>query len=61
MGVPKRKTSKRAIRTRRHAHSTTAATTQVCPQCQAPKRPHRVCPACGFYDGRQVLAAAAKE
>jgi large subunit ribosomal protein L32 len=25
-----------------------------CPQCDAPAMPHRVCPACGFYKGRQV-------
>lgn len=26
-----------------------------CPQCDAPAVPHRVCPACGYYKGRQVL------
>lgn len=26
-----------------------------CPQCDAPYRPHRVCPACGFYKERQVI------
>ena len=30
-----------------------------CPQCAAPYRPHRVCPACGFYKGRQVLTVKA--
>lgn len=24
----------------------------ICPQCQKPKLPHRVCPNCGYYDGR---------
>lgn len=28
----------------------------TCPQCAAPYVPHRVCPACGFYNGRQVIA-----
>ena len=27
----------------------------TCPQCAAPYIPHRVCPACGYYKGRQVL------
>ena len=27
----------------------------TCPQCAAPFIPHRVCPACGFYKGRQVI------
>ena len=30
-----------------------------CPQCYAPALPHRVCPACGFYKGRQVLTITA--
>jgi large subunit ribosomal protein L32 len=30
-----------------------------CPQCDAPYAPHRVCPACGFYKGRQVLTITA--
>jgi len=31
----------------------------VCPQCAAPYVPHRVCPACGFYKGRQVITVKA--
>ena len=27
-----------------------------CPQCHEPKPPHRVCPNCGYYRGRQVRA-----
>lgn len=27
-----------------------------CPQCHSPKRPHRVCALCGYYDGREVVA-----
>jgi large subunit ribosomal protein L32 len=27
----------------------------ICSQCAAPALPHRVCPACGFYKGRQVI------
>jgi large subunit ribosomal protein L32 len=30
-----------------------------CPNCGEVKRPHHVCGACGFYDGREVVAAAA--
>ncbi|HOK78627.1 MAG TPA: 50S ribosomal protein L32, partial [Verrucomicrobiota bacterium] len=26
-----------------------------CPQCAEPYIPHRVCPACGYYKGRQVI------
>ena len=31
----------------------------TCPQCAAPYVPHRVCPACGYYKGRQVLTVTA--
>ena len=31
----------------------------TCPQCAAPYVPHRVCPSCGFYKGRQVLTITA--
>jgi large subunit ribosomal protein L32 len=30
---------------------------QACPNCDAPRIPHRVCMACGFYDGQQVMKA----
>jgi len=31
-----------------------------CPQCANAIVPHRVCPYCGFYRGRQVIQIAAK-
>lgn len=27
-----------------------------CPQCHNPRQPHHVCPSCGTYRGRQVIA-----
>jgi large subunit ribosomal protein L32 len=27
----------------------------VCPQCNEPKLPHRVCPTCGHYNGREIV------
>jgi large subunit ribosomal protein L32 len=29
--------------------------TSVCPQCNEPKMPHRACPSCGTYRGREVI------
>ena len=57
MAVPKRKKSKSRIRMRRHsnAHRVQVMATTPCPQCGAPRLPHRVCSACGYYRGRQVL------
>jgi len=57
MPNPKRRHSK-ARRDSRRAHDhLTAPTPSVCPQCQEPTLPHRVCGKCGFYKGRQVVAA----
>lgn len=54
--VPKKRTS-RAKRDSRRAHDALTAPTLVsCPQCSVAMVPHRVCPSCGYYAGRQVLA-----
>ena len=57
MAVPKRKTGRMKTRSRR-AQNTHVRTMQTvtCHQCGAPKLPHRVCPTCGTYKGRQVIA-----
>ncbi len=59
MALPKRKTSKRKLRVRRAIHATKIdyAAVHKCSQCGAPKRPHRICPSCGYYNGRQVLSS----
>jgi large subunit ribosomal protein L32 len=33
----------------------------ACPHCHAPKLPHRVCPSCGYYNGREVVAPPAPD
>jgi large subunit ribosomal protein L32 len=58
MAVPKRKTSKSRVRTRRRAHKGKIMAAKKCPQCGAAQLPHRVCPSCGYYKGRQVLAVS---
>lgn len=56
MAVPKRKTSKaRKNKRRASAYRLTKATISECPQCHAPKLPHRVCRACGYYKEKEVL------
>jgi large subunit ribosomal protein L32 len=56
MPTPKRRKSA-ARRDERKAHwkRQTPASNASCPQCRRPKLPHRVCPHCGTYNGRQVL------
>ena len=60
MGVPKRKTSKCKVHARKRAHKMAIVTVKACPQCGAPHRPHRVCPSCGYYNGRQVITVESK-
>ncbi len=56
MAVPKRKTSKSRRDKRRAQYTIEAPRVNACPQCGSPKRPHRVCPTCGTYKGREVEA-----
>ncbi|MGD0652509.1 MAG: 50S ribosomal protein L32 [Verrucomicrobiia bacterium] len=59
MGVPKRRMSKMRLRTRKTANRPKAPQLSVCQQCGAGVRPHRVCPSCGYYKGRQVVSISA--
>lgn len=56
MAVPKRKTSKaRKNKRRSNVWKIEAPTLVKCSHCGAFKRPHRLCPACGFYGDREVV------
>ena len=57
MAVPKKKTSKSRRNMRRSHHAVASQARVECPNCGELKRPHHVCSACGFYDGREVVAA----
>ena len=61
MGLTKRRFSKARTASRRAVFRTHAVTLVDCPQCHARMVPHRVCPACGYYAGRQVIQVKAKE
>lgn len=56
MAVPKQKQSRARTSQRRAQHKLSAPTYNACPQCHSPRRPHRVCPTCGHYDGREIIA-----
>lgn len=56
MAVPKRKTSKQRKNKRRaSSYRLNKVTVVECPQCHAPKQPHRVCKECGYYKNREVI------
>lgn len=56
--VPKKRTSRSSRDSRRSHHALSEPTLVACPQCKAMKPPHVVCPECGSYAGRQVIAGA---
>lgn len=61
MPVPKRKKSKSKKLMRQRSHKRPITTAQKCENCGEARETHRVCPACGYYKGRQVLTVEAKE
>ncbi len=56
MAVPKRKVSKARRGNRRSHDALRAPALSVCPQCAEPKPPHRICPHCGTYKGKDFLS-----
>lgn len=59
MAVPRATTSKARTRRRRGINMKLAAPQLIeCKSCGNLIMPHRVCPKCGFYKGRQVADPA---
>ncbi|HMA63480.1 MAG TPA: 50S ribosomal protein L32 [bacterium] len=57
MAVPKKKTSSTRKHKRRTHWKAKAPALSTCPQCGDKKMPHRACPHCGYYKGKQVISA----
>ena len=55
MAVPKNKVSKARRNSRRANWKLTAPNMVECPQCREFKMPHKVCKACGYYNGKEVI------
>ncbi len=55
MGVPKKRKSHSATRTRRAHDAATVERWVTCPQCREPMRLHHVCDHCGYYRSRDVM------
>ncbi|MBN1529880.1 MAG: 50S ribosomal protein L32 [Thermoleophilaceae bacterium] len=55
MAVPKQRQSHSRTNKRRSQHKIEAPHLLHCPRCHEPRRPHRVCPNCGTYAGREVV------
>lgn len=58
MAQPKRRSSHARKNKRRAHHAVKPEGLSVCPNCQEPKLPHRVCERCGYYQDRQVVESS---
>jgi len=56
MAVPKKKQGRARTRKRRAQHKAARPRLNECPRCHSPRLPHRVCPTCGTYAGREVVS-----
>ncbi|MCX7736210.1 MAG: 50S ribosomal protein L32 [Candidatus Kapabacteria bacterium] len=56
MPNPTRRHSKTRRDKRRTHYKAVAVRSASCPQCGAPKVPHRACTECGYYNGRKVIS-----
>ena len=55
MAVPKKRTSSQRRDKRRATHKASKPRLNECPRCHYQRLPHRVCPNCGTYAGREVI------
>jgi large subunit ribosomal protein L32 len=60
MAVPKKKTSKARKGNRRAHHRVDVPSVIIC-DCGESTLPHRVCPSCGSYKGRQMVRRGGDE
>lgn len=59
MAQPKKKSSKSAKNMRRANWKLEAPSLAKCTNCNQPVMPHRVCPNCGYYKGKEIVAQEA--
>jgi large subunit ribosomal protein L32 len=52
--LPKRKLSRSRAGDRRSHLAYVRPSLSLCPTCRSPKLPHRMCPVCGYYAGREI-------
>lgn len=61
MAVPQRRTSKTRKRMRRTHFKLAVKGLVKCPNCGAMIKAHNVCPKCGYYNGKSVVAKKEKK
>lgn len=55
MGLPAKRRTKQSKRERAAHFALSSASLASCSHCRRMIRPHRVCPHCGYYRGREVV------
>ena len=60
MAVPRQKKSRSRRQNQRSHDALRKPNLAKCPNCEAPRRPHRVCPSCGWYANRTVVEVEAE-
>ncbi len=58
MAVPQNKITKSRRGNRRSHDALVAGNPAECPSCGELRRPHHICPSCGSYNDREVVALA---
>ncbi len=58
MAVPKQKISHARKGKRNANRALKRLSVGYCARCDAARQPHRACPSCGYYAGRDALRAA---
>ena len=61
MATPKGKVSKARRKSRRANWKLSLPGIVKCPKCGKMKLSHRVCKACGYYDGQEIIKVEAEE
>ncbi|MBT3393481.1 MAG: 50S ribosomal protein L32 [Waddliaceae bacterium] len=61
MAVPRNRVSNAHKNNRRSHHAKKAQSHNQCPKCDSPRMPHRICPSCGDYKGREAVKKEASE
>jgi large subunit ribosomal protein L32 len=61
MSVPKQRKAKSRVRTKQYKDRLSKKQLSTCPQCKKSIRPHRACPFCGYYSGREIFSPQAKK
>ncbi len=56
MAVPRNRHSNARKNSKRAHHAKKAKSAAVCENCQSTRMPHTICPSCGAYGDRIVLA-----